>query len=200
MAPRLSTYDALLGAAEELLAAGRNDVSVAVITSSAGVGVGSFYNHFESKESLFKLAAQRAFANFEAELIPQTEHISNPADRLCTRVRLYCRIAQSHPRLARIVVNAAPHCLISADGYSPMFEEDARVAVESGDFNRDDLDLKLMTISAGAERLVGQSVMYPPLSPSRVDDFLSVALQILGVSRSDAQRMAHRPLAELLQP
>ncbi len=200
VAPRISTHDALLGAAEELLAAGQIDVSVAAITTTAGVGVGSFYNHFDDKGSLFELAAQRAFISFEAELVPLTEHIENPAERLCTRVRIYCRIPDSQPRLARIVVNAAPHCLLSPVGYSPMFEADAKAAVADGVLDGADLDLKLMAIAAGAERLVGQAVIFPPLSEARVDEFASVALQILGMPRTKARRMARRPLTDLLQP
>lgn len=200
MAPRPSTADALLDAAEELLAAGQHDVSVATITAAAGVGVGSFYNHFDDKDSLFELAAQRAFIRFEAELVPLTEHIANPAERLCTRVRIFCRITESHPRLARIVVNAAPHCLISPAGYSPVFEADARAAAAQGELDAADLDLKLMSIAAGAERLVGQAVMFPPLSEARMDEFAGVAMQILGMRRAKARRMARRPLADLLQP
>lgn len=200
MAPRASTREALLSAAEELLAAGQDDASVAAITTAAGVGVGSFYNHFDDKDSLFELAARQAFAKFEAELIPLAEHIAHPAERLCTRVRLFCRISESHPQLARIVVNAAPHCLISPIGYSPMFEADAREAVAAGTIDGVDLDLKLMVIAAGSERLVGQAVVFPPLSEPRADDFASVALQILGMPRAKARRMAHRPLADLLRP
>ena len=200
MAPRPSTADALLDAAEELLAAGQHDVSVATITAAAGVGVGSFYNHFDDKDSLFELAAQRAFARFEAELVPLTEHIANPAERLCTRVRLFCRISESHPRLARIVVNAAPQCLLSPVGYSPAFESDAVAGVAEGVLDGADLDLKLLSIAAGAERLVGQAVIFPPLSEARVDEFAGVALQILGMPRTKARRMARRPLADLLQP
>jgi AcrR family transcriptional regulator len=199
VAARPSTRDALLDAAEELLAAGRVDASVATITAEAGVGVGSFYNHFSSKESLFTLAAQRAFAGFESVLISQTEHIANPAERLCTRVRLFCRLPDSHPRLARIVVNAAPRSLISPVGYSPAFEADALSAAAAGDLNGADLDLKLLTIAAGAERLVGQAVIFPPLSEQRADDFAAVALQVLGMSRHEAQPLAHRPLADLVR-
>lgn len=200
MAPRVSTRDALVGAAEELLAAGQDDVSVATITAAAGVGVGSFYNHFDDKDSLFEQAAQRAFATFEAELVSLTEHIASPAERLCTRVRLFCRITESHPRLARIVVNAAPHCLLSPAGYSPVFEADATAGVADGVLDGADLDLKLMAIAAGAERLVGQAVIFPPLSETRADEFAGVALQILGMPRAKARRMARRPLTDLLQP
>ena len=73
MAPRASTREALLGAAEELLAAGQDDASVAAITTTAGVGVGSFYNHFDDKDSLFELAARAG--------IREVRGRTDPADR-----------------------------------------------------------------------------------------------------------------------
>lgn len=194
MPVRLSTREALLEAAQELLAAGQVHASVARITADAGVGVGSFYNYFESKESLFEAAARQAFAAFESVMMQQTSQITDPAERLSTRVRLFCRVSETNPRLARIVVNASPMSLISPTGYSPMFEADAREAVLSGDFDSTDVDLKLLTIAAGAERLVSQSVMFPPLVEERVDDFARVALQILGMDRVRAQRIAKRSL------
>ena len=194
MAVRLSTRDALLEAAQELLAAGQVHVSVATITAAAGVGVGSFYNHFESKESLFEAAARQAFIDFEAVMIEQTSGITDPAERLCARVRLFCRIGETHPRLAHIIVNAAPMSLISPTGYSPAFEADAHEAVLAGDFDATHMDLKLMTIAAGAERLVSLSVFFPPLSEERVDDFARVALQILGMDQAKARRVAKRAL------
>ena len=81
-----------------------------------------------------------------------------------------------------------------------MFEADAREAVAAGTLDGADLDLKLMVIAAGSERLVGQAVVFPPLSEPRAEDFASVALQILGMPRAKARRMAHRPLADLLRP
>lgn len=194
MPPRPSTRDALLAAAEDLLSAGQVHVSISAITAAAGVGVGSFYNYFESKESLFALAAQQAFADFEADMMGQTSHITDPAERLCTRVRIFCRISETHPRLARIIVNAAPLSLVSRTGYSPAFEADVHQAVEAGELDGTDVPLKLLAIAAGAERLVSQSVVFPPLDAARVDDFAGVALHILGMDREKAHRLANRPL------
>jgi AcrR family transcriptional regulator len=196
---RPSTREALLDAAEELLARGEIDAPVATIAAEAGVAVGSFYNHFDSKESLFTEAARRAFASFEAELVALTEHITSPAELLCTRIRLYCRIPDTHPQLARIVVNAAPRSLISPTGYSPSVAADAERAASRGELEGAGLPVKLMLIAAGAERLVGQSIVFDLPCEQRADDFVAVAMEILGIPRTRARRMAHRPLAALLK-
>ena len=50
------TRAALIRAAQSFIAAGKVNVPVLEITQTADVGMGSFYNHFESKEQLFDAA------------------------------------------------------------------------------------------------------------------------------------------------
>lgn len=47
------TRAALIKAAQTFIAAGKVNVPVLEITQAADVGMGSFYNHFDSKEQLF---------------------------------------------------------------------------------------------------------------------------------------------------
>ncbi|MBV8180916.1 MAG: TetR/AcrR family transcriptional regulator, partial [Mycobacterium sp.] len=50
------TRAALIKAAQDFIAGGRLNVPVQDISQAADVGVGSFYNHFDSKEQLFRIA------------------------------------------------------------------------------------------------------------------------------------------------
>ena len=50
------TRAALVTAAQSFIAAGKLNVPVLEITQAADVGMGSFYNHFASKEELFDAA------------------------------------------------------------------------------------------------------------------------------------------------
>ena len=50
------TRAALIKAAQRLIAEGKVNVPVLEITQAADVGMGSFYNHFDSKEQLFEAA------------------------------------------------------------------------------------------------------------------------------------------------
>jgi AcrR family transcriptional regulator len=52
------TRQALIDAAVRLIAEGRGErASIAEITEEADIGFGSFYNHFDSKEQLFRTAS-----------------------------------------------------------------------------------------------------------------------------------------------
>ena len=52
------TRAALIRAAQTLIAEGRTNVPILEITQAADVGMGSFYNHFETKEQLFEAAVE----------------------------------------------------------------------------------------------------------------------------------------------
>ena len=52
------TRAALIRAAQTLIAEGRTNVPILEITQAADVGLGSFYNHFETKEQLFEAAVE----------------------------------------------------------------------------------------------------------------------------------------------
>ena len=50
------TRAALIQAARQFIAEGQLNVAVLQITQAADVGMGSFYNHFQTKEELFEAA------------------------------------------------------------------------------------------------------------------------------------------------
>ena len=68
------TRAALIKAAQAFIAAGKLNVPVLEITQAADVGMGSFYNHFESKEELFDAAV--------AEVLDVARRAARPADRI----------------------------------------------------------------------------------------------------------------------
>lgn len=54
------TRAALISAAQGFIAEGRHSVPVLDITQAADVGMGSFYNYFDSKDELFAAAVAEA--------------------------------------------------------------------------------------------------------------------------------------------
>ena len=54
------TRAALIHAAQAFIAAGRTNVPILEITQAADVGMGSFYNHFQTKDELFHAAVEDA--------------------------------------------------------------------------------------------------------------------------------------------
>src|ERR1700743_1382534 len=82
------TRTALIRAAQRLIAEGKINVPVLEITRAADVGMGSFYNHFDSKEELFEAAVADVLDAHGAMLDRLTESIDDPAETLATSFRL----------------------------------------------------------------------------------------------------------------
>src|SRR6202048_168848 len=69
------TRAARVRAAQSFLAAGNPNVPILEITQAADVGLGSFYNHFDSKEDLFEAAVADVLDHHGALLDELTEAI-----------------------------------------------------------------------------------------------------------------------------
>src|SRR3954449_11834646 len=82
------TRAALIRAAQRLIAEGRVNVPVLEITQTADVGMGSFYNHFDSKEQLFEAAVADVLDAHGALLDGLTASLDDPAETFATSFRL----------------------------------------------------------------------------------------------------------------
>src|SRR6186997_355907 len=93
------TRAALIRAAQTLIAEGRTNVPILEITQAADVGMGSFYNHFETKEELFAAAVEDALDQLGAHLDRLTEGIDDPAVVFAQSFRLTGRFHRREPEL-----------------------------------------------------------------------------------------------------
>ena len=76
----MRTRAALIRAAQTFIAAGKLNVPVLEITQAADVGMGSFYNHFDSKEELFQAAVNEVLDELGAILDKLTGEGEDPAE------------------------------------------------------------------------------------------------------------------------
>src|SRR6187401_166242 len=98
------TRAALVRAAQTLIAEGRPNVPVLEITQAADVGMGSFYNHFESKEQLFEAAVAEVLESHGALLDHLTSSIDDPAETFACSFRLTGRLFRRRPQESRILL------------------------------------------------------------------------------------------------
>src|SRR5690349_11958200 len=94
---KMRTRAALVRAAQGFIAEGKLAVPILEITQAADVGMGSFYNHFESKEQLFDAALTDALDQMGALLDVFTASITEPAEAFVTRFRLAGRLFRHRP-------------------------------------------------------------------------------------------------------
>ena len=98
------TRAALVKAAQTLIAEGRLNVPVLEITQAADVGMGSFYNHFDSKEQLFEAAVADVLDTHGAVLDHLTADLEDPAAVFACSFRLSGRFFRERPQESRILL------------------------------------------------------------------------------------------------
>ena len=192
------TRMALIKAAQSMIAAGKLNVPVLEITQAADVGMGSFYNHFDSKEQLFEAAVADVLDAHGALLDRLTAAIEDPAETFATSFRLTGRLFRRRPQESEILL-ANGWALLSSDrGLAPRALRDIKAAAEAGRFRIDDPDLALAT-AGGA--LLGLGAL---LREDRDRDDAHAAdavtenvLRLFVVDVDEAHAICQRPLPDL---
>jgi len=192
------TRAALIRAAQTLIAQGRTNVPILEITQEADVGMGSFYNHFETKEQLFEAAIEAVMDAYGQLLDQLTAHISDPAEVFACSFRLTGRLYRREPELSRVLLNNVLRLLSAEDGLAPRVRRDIAAAVDAGRFDVEDLDVAV-TMAAGALLALGQLLHDQPDRDvdETVDRVAEDLLRMFGVPRRRAQRISTLPLPDL---
>nr|WP_296765020.1 TetR/AcrR family transcriptional regulator [Rhodococcus sp. (in: high G+C Gram-positive bacteria)] len=194
------TRSALIGAAQSLIAAGNPNVPVSEITQAADVGMGSFYNHFESKEQLFAAAVDNALEALGSYLDILTAGLDDPAEMFAQSFRLTGRLFRLQPEMSRVLVNSWTGLMASDRGLAPRALRDIRAGVDAGRFTVDDPDLALAMVT-GSLLGLGQLLLQNPDRDdvAAVDRVALDLLRVLGVPESEADVLCRRPVPELDQ-
>ena len=128
------TRAALIKAAQAFIAAGKPNVPVLDITQAADVGMGSFYNHFDSKEQLFQAAVTDVFDAYGAVLDSLPE-VDDPAETFARSFRLAGRFFRLRPQECRVLLNVGIGPILSDRGLAPRALRDIIAANRAGRFH-----------------------------------------------------------------
>jgi AcrR family transcriptional regulator len=192
------TRAALIRAAQAFIAEGKINVPVLEITQAADVGMGSFYNHFESKEQLFEAAVAEVLESHGALLDHLTSSIDDPAETFACSFRLTGRLFRRRPQESRILL-ANGMALLSSDlGLAPRALRDIEAAVSAGRFTVDDPELAL-SVAGGALLGLGNLLRSQPDrdDAAAADTVTEDVLRLFGLPANEAREICRRPLPDL---
>jgi AcrR family transcriptional regulator len=192
------TRAALIQAAQALIAAGKLNVPVLEITQAADVGMGSFYNHFDSKEELFEAAVADVLDTHGALLDQLTESIEDPAEKFACSFRLTGRLFRRRPQESRILLVSGLNLMSSERGLGPRALRDITDAAAAGRFTVDDPKLG-MAVAAGALLGLGKLLQDEPDrdDAAAADRVTEDVLRLFGLSADEAHEICTRPLPDL---
>ena len=192
------TRTALIKAAQQLIVEGRLNVPVLEITQLADVGMGSFYNHFDSKDELFESAVAEVLDSYGALLDLMTIDMEDPAETFAASFRLTGRFFRRRPQESLILLANWSALMSSDHGLAPRALRDIRAAVAADRFTVDDPELAL-AVASGV--LLGMGTLLQR-DPNRDDGLTADAvtedlLRMFGMSARDARRVCSRPLPDV---
>lgn len=191
------TRASLIRAAQQLLAEGREDAPIAEITQVADIGVGSFYNHFATREELFDAAIEEALDTHGAVLDELTLGLEDPADIFATSFRITGRLHRLEPQLSTVVLASGLSLLQAKKGLVPRLRRDLAAAHQAGRLKIEDLDLAVAMIGGAALTLAQLIHDQPERDDAEATDLVTIKLlQMLGLTPAQARKLGTHPLPE----
>ena len=104
-ARREQRQEEILDAAVELFARhGYSESDIQVLADTLGVGKGTIYRHFPSKQDLFLAAVDRVIRQLHQRLNERTADVADPLERIIQGVRAYLGFFTEHPELAELLI------------------------------------------------------------------------------------------------
>jgi AcrR family transcriptional regulator len=198
---RERTHRALLQAGADLLAEGRTNASIEEITQRAGVGFGSFRNHFDTKEKLFQEAVFGLLDGYVAWLLEAVAHLTDPAEIFACSSRLTGRLAGRRPDLFAPLLVAGMDVLFMDRALRAAALADIQAGIASGRFVDEDPEILIVAVGGallGLLRLVSGD---RNRDADRATDVMTTRLLcLLGLTAGAARTVVARPLPEVPGP
>jgi AcrR family transcriptional regulator len=192
------TRTALIRAAQACVAAGRTNVSILEITKSADVGMGSFYNHFDTKEELFQAAVEAALDAIGDLLDALTGTVADPAEVVARHFRLLGRIHRRLPELSKVLLHHGLSLVGLDRGIAVRARRDLEAAAAAGRFPAVRDAAASTVIVAGAVLALGQLLHDEPErdDAETTDQITEDLLRMFGVPAGEAHDLSRRPLPD----
>ncbi len=188
------TRSSLLDAARGLFARhGFEDTTIAEITDTADLGVGSFYNHFSSKEDLLAALLEQALPEQLAALDSRRVGIADPAEAVSIAHRHWVRLTSEGPEWAWLVVRLETSFKLVTATQGDAALEDLERGIERGRFQVASRELALQA-SGGALISAMRTVLTGPEIPQADSIHAEGVLRMFGVPADEAEEIARRAL------
>lgn len=195
---KAQTRAALVRAAQSLIAAGRMNVPVLEITQLADVGMGSFYNHFQTKDQLYRAAVEAALDAHGTLLDELTANIDDPAQVFAQSFRLTGRLHRHQPELSKVLLRYGLELATSEIGLAPRARRDIEAGVMAGRFTVRDTELATVTVAGAALGLGELLHKQPERDDAEAADQVTLdLLRMLGVPAAEAGEICAAALPDL---
>jgi AcrR family transcriptional regulator len=187
---RERTRDAMTDAARELITEkGVAGLRISEITERADVALGSFYNHFESKEDLVEAVVAESLQSLAEALATPATADQDPAEVVSLAIRKFVGLAYADPSFARLVVHLNHADALFVTAVHPAARSAVELGIHSGRFDVPDLEVAVTAIVGGSLALM-RAIVDGRVGDGAAEVYASSALRALGVPTDEARAIA----------
>lgn len=194
---RMKTRARLVDAAHTVMAEqGVEDATIQAITDLADVGFGTFYNHFDSKESLFDAVMADTIKPWTEALDTMALGTRDPAEDLAASLRHTLRRAVAEPRWGWFVFRTGPWIMRSRHRVDRHLVQIIHHGLETGRFHAEDPGVVINAV--GGVMLANlHEMLAGNVGADAPEQVAALCLRLLGVRAEEAAEIAVRDLAPL---
>lgn len=197
----MRTRSALMGAGQRLFAQRNIDgVTIDEIVEAADVAKGSFYNHFDDKESLADAIVELVQGDCDREVFSINIAVKDPAERVARAMAAMIRYAREHPDRYLAMVNLSKR---RSDIDAPInagARHDIEEGIKQGAFEGISVKVGVfMMLSMIASAVAYFAVAKDTDPPEEAASHMAmIMLRALGVETGRAKEIADRSVADLI--
>jgi AcrR family transcriptional regulator len=198
---RQRTRQALLDAGLALFAELPVDaVAIDEVTAKAGVGKGSFYNHFASREAFATAIVEDIRRDIEQKILAANYGIAAPATRVARAIMLYADYAMKMPQQALVIGRSDPMQRFDHELNDNMIA-DIKQGVAEGVFSVGSIEAGKLFLVGGVGMLILRLAREKNASLAREIclEMCTLFLCCLGLDRADAVGQATSAQRSLLE-
>jgi AcrR family transcriptional regulator len=186
---------ALILATQDLLGDKGWNATIEEVAANAQVSVSTIYQHFDTKDDLFRSCFIEAWTAFETWALESSASIEDPLEQLVSPMRLMFRGATIHPTLAKMLVRNQAEITLLIPIFTKNLENAMRALVKAKVLDVDHADVRITNLKAVLMQTFVTQLENPKSNPNDSDFALSLALPMIGISDAKAKAITTGPLA-----
>lgn len=172
---------------------GVSGLRISEITERADVALGSFYNHFGSKDDIVEAVVTDSLRELTEALATQADEDQDPAELVSLAIRRFIGLAYEDPDFARLVVHLNHADALFATSVHPAARRAVELGTAAGRFDAREIGMLVTSIVGGAMALM-RGILDDRVGKGAGAVHAEIALRALGVPPDDAAEIVMRPL------
>lgn len=191
---REATRERLMSAAKSVMAETPAEaVAVDDIIREAGLGKGSFYNHFKSKEDLFFAALDDLIGTITSNIRTMISDVQDPAEALAVGITLHVKLATADPKIGRFIANAPASSAMFSRYADPVVHQTIDKGIAAGRFTIPNPELYFVVLTSSVNAvLLGR--LENQFKESDVAELAQAMLSLAGLAAEEARELASKAL------